>query len=42
MSVTSLDVDLKRRETAIDLGNGQRFENLKKNIDLGYRFQSVT
>jgi hypothetical protein len=37
MSVTLLDVDLKRRETAIDLGNGHRFENLKKDIDLRYR-----
>jgi hypothetical protein len=40
-SVTLLDVDLRKRETAIDLRIGRRLENLKKDIDLriGRRFE---
>jgi hypothetical protein len=30
----SLDVDLRKWETGIDLRIGRRFENLKKDIDL--------
>ena len=31
---TSLDVDLRKWETAIDLRIGRQFENLKKDMDL--------
>ena len=43
MSVTSLDVDLRKWETAIDLRIGIQFENLKKDIDLriGCRFKNL-
>ena len=42
MSVTSLDVDLRKWEMAIDLRIGHQFENLKKDIDLriGGRFEN--
>jgi hypothetical protein len=39
----SLNVDLKKCKTAIDLRIGCRFENLKENIDLriGHRFENL-
>ena len=42
-SVMSLDVDLIRLETTMELRIGRRFENLKKDMDLkiGRQFESL-